>query len=166
MIGIGEVQSWLLTAPERNGLEGGATNVCNCAICIPACAPHCLVLYLARALFSLFSRNSAGSLLRVFCLGSCLTLNMSNARYWEKCLYWARHLLGAIKGMGSSDGWPDLLGNDALNLGVCPCTVPTPNLQDPEIYLVFFARTLDIPLCTHLARHPLSAAAKLTGKKQ
>ena len=138
----------------------------NCVIRILACASHCSALYFVRALFFLVSRNSAGSLLRFCLLGSFPTLNMSNARDSDKYQNWAQHLFEAIKGMGSPDGWPDLLGNVALNLGVCPCTVPTPNLQDPEIYLVFFARTLDIPLCTHLARHPLSAAAKLTGKKQ
>ena len=74
-------------------------------------------------------------------------------------LRFGRQLLGAPIEMGSPNERPDLLGNDASNLGVCPCPVPTP-------YLDSYARTLDSALFPHLSRHPIAAAERLNGKKQ
>ena len=76
---------------------------------------------------------------------------MLGARDWDKFQDWARLLLGAIKGMGSSDERPGFSGNVALNLGVCPCAVPMPNLEAPVVAvskavsnLVRSVRTADI----------------------
>ena len=70
--------------------------------------------------------------------------------------------------MGRPDESPDLSGNVAFNLGVGPRPVPMPNMQDPAIYLDFFARTLDSAIGRHpnLSRHPLAAAARPNGKRQ
>ena len=68
--------------------------------------------------------------------------------------------------MGSSDGRPDLLGNVAVNLAVCPRAAPMSNAQGPAIFLDFFARTLAFARLPRLSRHLLAAAAIVNGKKQ
>ena len=68
--------------------------------------------------------------------------------------------------MASSDEWPDLLGHVAFNPGVCPRTVPMPNLQDSMIHLGFFARAWHFALFPHLSRLELSAAVRIGGEKQ
>ena len=55
-------------------------------------------------------------------------------------------LMEAIKRMGPAEGWPELLGNVAVNLGVLPRAAPTPDLQKPDINLGSFARMLDFEL--------------------
>ena len=84
---------------------------------------------------------------------------MSSVRDWGEFQDWAQQVLGAITAVGSSQAWPDLLGNVALNLGVCPRAVPMTNLQEPAVYMDFFASALDVALFPHLRRHPLAAAA-------
>ena len=65
-----------------------------------------------------------------------------------------------------SDHWPDLLGNVALDLGVCPRPAPTPNMRDPAIYLDVFAMTLHFASFPHPSGRPLVAAARPDGKIQ
>ena len=116
--------------------------------------------------FSPLSLHSVGLLFRFSFVGAYPTLDMSNARDWDKFQYRARHLVGAIKGMGSSAEWPDLLGHVTLNRGVSSRAALVPNPQDPASRLGIFARTSDFVSFPHLSRHPLPAAAKLNGGKR
>ena len=67
--------------------------------------------------------------------------------------------MDVTKEEGPANAWPDLLGNVAMNLGVCPRAIPKPNLQKSDGYLDFFARTLDFAVFPHFNRHPQSTAA-------
>ena len=90
---------------------------------------------------------------------------MSNGRDSGQHQDSAWQLLEAIEALSPADGWPDILGNPALNLGVRPMAVPLSNLQTPEIYLGLFARTLDFAVFPHLSGHPPAAAAGLCGRE-
>ena len=68
--------------------------------------------------------------------------------------------------MFPSDGWPDLLGNVALNLGVRPRAVAMPNFEDPSIYLDFFARARDLALLPYTRRRAPAAAARMSRGKR
>ena len=89
--------------------------------------------------------------------------NTSDSRRWGKYHGWTRRLLEAIEGTGSTDDRPDLLGNIALNLGVRPRPLPTPNLREPTKLLDFFASSPDFALFPHLSRNTLTASAKIHG---
>ena len=52
---------------------------------------------------------------------------MSKHRIWDQYQGWTQQLLEAIKGVRPAEGWPGLLGNIALNLGVGPRAGPPPN---------------------------------------
>ena len=79
---------------------------------------------------------------------------------------WGQELPGTIQGMGSPDDRSDLLGNVALDLGVCSRLAPVPNMRDAAIYLNSVAETSDFALVPHHCRHPLAAVLRFRGKKQ
>ena len=106
----------------------------------------------------------SGDLLRFLHFRPYPTLNKPNVRDWDKFQDWAQQLLGAIKGMGSSDQWPGLLGSAGSNVVVCRRPAPTPNMKDPSIFFDFFAKTLGFVLFPRHSRHPLAAAARLNGE--
>ena len=67
---------------------------------------------------------------------------MSNGPDWDKFQDLTHQVMEATKGMGPAEGWPDLLGSVALNLGVRSMAAPMPNLQSPEYFLDFPAGIL------------------------
>ena len=68
---------------------------------------------------------------------------MSDVRDLDKFQDRAQQLLGAIRGMGSSDKCPDLLGSVVINLGVFLRPASMPCVQDPRTR---------IAVVTHLRR--------------
>ena len=91
---------------------------------------------------------------------------MSNDRDWDEFQNWTRQLAGAIKGTRPAEGWPNLLGNVALNLGARTRAAPRPDLRDPDLYLDFFTRTMDFASVPDLSRHPLEAGAGISGGRE
>ena len=55
---------------------------------------------------------------------------------------------------GIDDVWPVLLGNVAMNLGVCPRAIPKPNEQDPDVYLDSHMQGVGFEVFPHLNRYP------------
>ena len=137
-----------------------------CSSVILACATRDSALaLLPNLLFTpLFLLVFSGVFCSIYSSWPFPTRATPNDRYWDQHQDWAQQLLKVIKGAWPAGGWPDLLEYVALNLGVRPTAVALPNVRNPDIYLDFVNRMLDFAVCPYLSRHPLAAAAGVSGK--
>ena len=67
--------------------------------------------------------------------------------------------------MGPAGGWPDLLENVAINLGVRSRAAPLPDLENPCVYSHFPLGKLDFGGFPRVGRHPQAAAEGFGGEK-
>ena len=81
---------------------------------------------------------------------------------WRKVRSGANNKNGLV--VGSSGEWGKLLGATAKSLGVSPAALPEPNLQIPEIYLDFAAKTLDFAIFPQQGRHHFPVAPETDDK--
>ena len=158
---------WFVKALEGRIFDGGDMDMRNSVIRIPACASHGPVLVLLSifclTLFCCFGHSAE---LCSIPFRPLPTRVMSDARNWDQFEDWARQLLEAIKGVGTADSWPDLLGNVAIDSGVRPRALPSPILENPKVYSDFCMRMLDFAVFPHLSRRSQAAAAGVGGKKK
>ena len=62
----------------------------------------------------------------------------------DKQQEWGQKVVDPSGEGGSAEEWPLILGAVAKKLGVYRTPAPKPDLQDPEVYLDLFAKTLDV----------------------
>ena len=145
---------------RRDGMAG--MQICVWVMCsYPVRAAPCLSrkAFCLFAFYSFFCRGIQWG----FFVAYVSPNNSTRSKTAGKQQEWGQKVVDPSGERGSAEEWPLILGAAAKKVGVYRTPAPKPDLQDPEVYLDLFAKTLDLATSPQIGRHALSVASGADG---